>query len=265
MTAEREETAGTAEGAGGGGGADRPEGAGEAQDFRALGLSAPVLRAIDELGFEAPTPVQGATIRLLLAGRDVIVQAQTGTGKTAAYGIPLVEGVDPARRRPQALVLAPTRELAVQVAEAVHQLGKHRGVIVLPIYGGQSMDRQLRGLRLGVHVVVGTPGRLLDHARRGTLDLSGVERVVLDETDEMLDLGFLEDVEAILAAVEAGGEAGEGGPEAPEGPEGQEGPEGPEGQRAAPGRRAVQRAMFSATVPAPVERLARRYLRDAVR
>ena len=110
-----------------------------------------------------------------------------------------MERTDPALRRPQALVLAPTRELAVQVAEALHQLGRHRGMIVLPVYGGQAMDRQLRGLRAGVHVVVGTPGRLLDHLRRGTLDLSHVTHTVLDEADEMLDMGFLEDVEAILA------------------------------------------------------------------
>jgi ATP-dependent RNA helicase DeaD len=267
----------------------------EPEGFREFGLHPAVLRALDDLGYEAPTPVQQATIRLLLEGRDVIAQAQTGTGKTAAYGIPIVERTDPALRRPQALVLAPTRELAVQVAEALHQLGRHRGMIVLPVYGGQAMDRQLRGLRAGVHVVVGTPGRLLDHLRRGTLDLSHVTHTVLDEADEMLDMGFLEDVEAILAAVEeagsgpagaletgvegapgssaAGGAAG--GPGAGESDaETRAEPEGPEEDQEAPGAggetpsapgRALQRTMFSATMPTPVERLARRYLRDAVR
>ncbi|HEX2514195.1 MAG TPA: DEAD/DEAH box helicase [Chloroflexota bacterium] len=274
-----------------------PDAEAEPEGFREFGLHPAVLRALDDLGYEAPTPVQQATIRLLLEGRDVIAQAQTGTGKTAAYGIPIVERTDPALRRPQALVLAPTRELAVQVAEALHQLGRHRGMIVLPVYGGQAMDRQLRGLRAGVHVVVGTPGRLLDHLRRGTLDLSHVTHTVLDEADEMLDMGFLEDVEAILAAVEEAGsgpagaletgvEGGPGGVGAPgsgaaRGPGAGESdaetraePEGPEEDQEAPGAggetpsapgRALQRTMFSATMPAPVERLARRYLRDAVR
>src|SRR5581483_5772346 len=222
----------------------------EEEGFRAFDLSAPVLRALDDLGFEAPTPVQRATIRLLLAGRDVIAQAQTGTGKTAAYGIPIVERADPKLRRPQALVLAPTRELAVQVAEALHELGKYRHLDVLPIYGGQPIERQLRGLRSGVHAVVGTPGRLLDHLRRGTLDLGAVLLCVLDEADEMLDMGFLEDVEAILAALREARGAQVAEPEA--------------GEPGAPGER-IQLALFSATIPEPVARLARRFLHEPER
>jgi superfamily II DNA/RNA helicase len=277
------------------------------EGFRDFGLGEDVLRALDELGYEAPTPVQRATIRLLMTGRDVIAQAQTGTGKTAAYGIPMVEAIVAAQRRPQGLVLAPTRELAVQVAEAVHQFGKHRGVVVLPIYGGQPMDRQLRALRSGVHIVVGTPGRILDHLRRGTLDLGGVSWVVLDEADEMLDMGFLEDVESILAAVaestsvsttagttgadaspaEGAGGASDAGPagtrsapsgrgakksgaSASTGPTGANGANGANGATGPadpnrPNGRKVQSAMFSATMPMPVERLARRYLHDPVR
>jgi ATP-dependent RNA helicase DeaD len=229
---------------------DFQEGRIEDEGFRAFGLSAPVLRALDALGFEAPTPIQEATIRLLLAGRDVIAQAQTGTGKTAAYGIPIVERADPKLRRPQALVLAPTRELAVQVAEALHELGKYRHLDVLPIYGGQPIERQLRGLRSGVHAVVGTPGRLLDHLRRGTLDLGAVLLCVLDEADEMLDMGFLEDVEAILAALREARGAEVAEPEA--------------GAPEAPGER-IQLALFSATIPEPVARLARRFLHEPER
>jgi ATP-dependent RNA helicase DeaD len=240
------------------GGAARADDAPET--FRDFGLSEPVLRALEELGYEAPTPVQSATIHLLMAGRDVIAQAQTGTGKTAAYGIPMVERIDAARRAPQGLVLAPTRELAVQVAEALHQIGKYRGLRVLPIYGGQPYERQLRALRDGVHVVVGTPGRVLDHLRRGTLLLGEVHFTVLDEADEMLDMGFLEDVEAILAALPAPGADEEARPDADAG--------------AAVAASAiatpavsgyVQKGLFSATIPAPVERLARRFLRDAAR
>jgi superfamily II DNA/RNA helicase len=142
--------------------------------FADLHLSPEVLRAIDALGFEEPTPIQMRTIPLLLEGRDVLAQAQTGTGKTAAFALPVVERVDTKKRVVQALVLAPTRELAVQVAEAMHELGKTRGLAVLPVYGGQAYDRQLRGLHAGAHVVVGTPGRIMDHIRRGTLDLSTV-------------------------------------------------------------------------------------------
>src|SRR5207249_11566469 len=151
-------------------------------------------------GFEAPTPIQGRSIPLLLSGGDLVAQAQTGTGKTAAFALPMSEWIDPERPVPQALVLAPTRELAIQVAEAIYTLGRFRGARALPIYGGQPIDRQLRSLRRGVHAIVATPGRLLDHLRRGSLDLSAVRYVVLDEADEMLAMGFIEDVESILQA-----------------------------------------------------------------
>ena len=236
-----------------------PESQDSLETFAAFGLSEPVARALEELGYEAPTPVQRATIRLLMDGRDVIAQAQTGTGKTAAYGIPMIERVEVGSRRPRGLVLAPTRELAVQVAEALHQIGKHRRVRVLPVYGGQPIERQLRGLREGVHVVVGTPGRVLDHLRRGTLDLGEVSLAILDEADEMLDMGFLEDVESILAALQ---EARETGVEARD--ETQVAGAGPaqgSPQHAPP----AQLALFSATMPAPVERLARRFLSDPSR
>jgi len=166
--------------------------------FTALGLSPDVLRVLDELGYEEPTPIQAQAIPLLLAGRDVLGSAATGTGKTAAFALPLIERLDPKVRAVQGLVLAPTRELAMQVAEAIHRYGRHRGVTVVPIYGGQPIQRQLIGLKRGAQVVVGTPGRLLDHIRRGSLELAGVRSLVLDEADEMLDMGFIEDIEAIL-------------------------------------------------------------------
>src|SRR5215217_5133067 len=153
-------------------------------NFGSLTLSSPVTRALQEMGFEEPTPVQAQAIPLLLAGRDVVAQALTGTGKTAAFGIPMVEKIDPARHVVQGVVLAPTRELAVQVAEHLALLGRYRDLRVVAIYGGQPIDRQLRALRQGMHVVVATPGRLLDHMRRGTLDLGNVRMLVLDEADQ---------------------------------------------------------------------------------
>jgi ATP-dependent RNA helicase DeaD len=202
-----------------------------APTFSDLQLEPDILRAIDALGFEEPTPIQAQTIPLLLAGHDVLAQAQTGTGKTAAFGLPVVQRTDIELHAVQALVLAPTRELAVQVAESIHNLGTMRGLAVLPIYGGQAYDRQIRGLRTGAQVVVGTPGRIMDHMRRGTLDLSAVRMVVLDEADEMLDMGFVDDIEVILDAV--------------------------------PAERQI--ALFSATVPRRIDALARRYLRDPQR
>ncbi|HYN88864.1 MAG TPA: DEAD/DEAH box helicase [Ardenticatenaceae bacterium] len=199
--------------------------------FGQFGVGPEVLRAIDEIGFEQPTPIQEATIGQLMAGRDVIAQAQTGTGKTAAFAIPIVEKIDTRSRAVQALVLAPTRELAVQVAEATHTLGRFRGVRVLPIYGGQPISRQFHSLEKGVHVVVGTPGRVLDHLRRETLSLASVCLLVLDEADEMLDMGFIEDIEAILAQ--------------------------------APAER--QTALFSATMPPEMVALSRRFMRDPAR
>ncbi|MBK9713238.1 MAG: DEAD/DEAH box helicase [Kouleothrix sp.] len=199
--------------------------------FESLGLSEPTLRAIAELGYEEPTPIQARTISQMLAGADVIAQAQTGTGKTAAFAMPIIEQLDRSLLTPQALVMTPTRELAVQVAEAFHAYGKHHDILVLPVYGGQPIDRQLRALSRGVHIVVGTPGRLLDHIQRGTLKLDKVRTVVLDEADEMLDMGFIEDIETILK-------------ETPE---------------------TRQTALFSATMPGPIADLAKRYMRDPQR
>jgi ATP-dependent RNA helicase DeaD len=199
--------------------------------FADLGLAEPLLKALSEVGYEAPTPIQARTIPALLEGRDLIGQAQTGTGKTAAFAIPMLQSLDPRLPEVQALVLAPTRELAIQVAEAFHTYSRHLGRIgVLPVYGGQPIERQQQRLQRGVQVVVGTPGRIMDHLRRGTLRLENVRTVVLDEADEMLRMGFLEDVEWILAQ--------------------------------APAER--QTALFSATLPPEIRRVAARYLRDPV-
>lgn len=166
--------------------------------FSHFELHPDLLQTIVELGFTEPTPIQQATIPLLMSGQDVIGQAQTGTGKTAAYGLPLLHKIIPRQRGVQALVLAPTRELAIQVAAAIQRYGQQRGVTVLAVYGGQSYQLQTRALRQGVEVIVGTPGRLLDLIKQGTLDLSTVQTVVLDEADEMLSMGFVEDIELIL-------------------------------------------------------------------
>ena len=167
--------------------------------FEDLGIGAALLKSIKDVGYEAPTPIQIATIPRPPAGRDVIAQAQTGSGKTAAFGLPIIESIDPKQRAVQALILAPTRELAIQVAEALHHYGRHKDVETLPIYGGQPYERQFRGLQRGVQIVVGTPGRVMDHMRRGTLNLDNVRFFVLDEADEMLDMGFVEDIEWILS------------------------------------------------------------------
>lgn len=166
--------------------------------FADLNLPEPLYRAIQALGFESPTPIQARAIPALMSGRDLMGLAQTGTGKTAAFAVPLLQKVDPSVREVQALVLAPTRELAVQVAGGIYDLGKHTGIRVVPVYGGQPIDRQIRSLRDGAQIVVGTPGRLVDHIRRGTLNLSKVAICILDEADEMMALGFQEDMEAIL-------------------------------------------------------------------
>lgn len=196
--------------------------------FQTLGLHAELVQAVTELGYEQPTPIQNGAIPAMLNGRDVLGQAQTGTGKTAAFTLPMLQGLDPASLRVQAIVLAPTRELALQVSNAIYRYGRHCQVQVLPIYGGQPYTRQTRRLERGVHVVVGTPGRTLDLIRQGALDLSAVRYLVLDEADEMLKMGFIEDVEAILSTI--------------------------------PSTR--QTALFSATLPAPIRRLADRYMRD---
>ena len=167
--------------------------------FEDLGLSKEVLKAIADMGFEEASPIQVQAIPHLLEGRDVIGQAQTGTGKTAAFGIPMLERVDARARHTQAIVLCPTRELAIQVAAELGNLATHmRGLIVLPVYGGQPIERQFRGLAKGAQIVVGTPGRVLDHLERGTLKLEQAHLAVLDEADEMLDMGFRDDIEAIL-------------------------------------------------------------------
>ena len=202
-----------------------------ATTFADLGLPDTLLRALSEVGYESPSPIQAATLPPLLAGRDVLGQAQTGTGKTAAFALPILARIDPARHKPQALVLAPTRELAIQVAEAFQKYAHHLpGFHVLPIYGGQSYHPQLAALRRGVQVVVGTPGRVIDHLDRGSLDLSELRCLVLDEADEMLRMGFIDDVEAVL--------------------------------RKTPETRQV--ALFSATMPAQIRRIAQTYLRDPV-
>jgi ATP-dependent RNA helicase DeaD len=167
--------------------------------FSELGLSPALLKAIDQLGYEKAAPIQSEAIPLIMAGHDVIGQSQTGSGKTAAFGIPAVELVEAELRAVQVIVLCPTRELAVQVAEEIFRLSAFKsGVHVVPIYGGQSYDRQIRGLQQGAQIVVGTPGRILDHIGRGTLKLDRVKMVVLDEADEMLDMGFRDDIEQVL-------------------------------------------------------------------
>ncbi|MBV7315265.1 DEAD/DEAH box helicase [Shewanella sp. NIFS-20-20] len=167
--------------------------------FRELGLSESVLRALDELGYEKPTPIQAASIVPLMQGQDILGQAQTGTGKTGAFALPLLSAIDATLSAPQILVLAPTRELAVQVAEAFSSYAKFmKGFHVLPIYGGQSMQQQLNALKRGPQVIVGTPGRVMDHMRRGTLKLDTLRALVLDEADEMLKMGFIDDIEWIL-------------------------------------------------------------------
>jgi ATP-dependent RNA helicase DeaD len=167
--------------------------------FSELGLSSELLKAIDKLGFEQAAPIQAEAIPLLLQGKDVVGQSQTGSGKTVAFVAPALERVVVEERTTQVLILCPTRELAVQVAEEVHKLALFkRGLHALPVYGGQSYDRQLLGLRQGAHVVIGTPGRVMDHMRRGTLRLNSVKMVILDEVDVMLNMGFRDDIELIL-------------------------------------------------------------------
>ncbi len=197
--------------------------------FADLGLSAPVMASVIEVGYESPSPIQAATIPALLAGKDVLGQAQTGTGKTAAFALPILSRLKLDQRKPQALVLAPTRELAIQVAEAFQRYAsKIPGFVVLPIYGGQGYAPQLTALKRGVHVVVGTPGRVIDHLERGTLDLSELTTLVLDEADEMLRMGFIDDVETVL-------------------------------KKTPPTR---QVALFSATMPQVIRRIAQTYLKD---
>lgn len=197
--------------------------------FSELGLSPELLKAIDKLGFEQASPIQAEAIPLLLAGKDIVGQSQTGSGKTAAFAAPAIEKVDVDQRVPQVLVLCPTRELAVQVSEEVHKLAFFkRGLHALPIYGGQSYDRQFFGLRQGAHIIIGTPGRIMDHMRRGTIRFDALKLVVLDEVDVMLNMGFRDDMETILQAT--------------------------------PKER--QTVFFSATIPRPIQQLIEKYSRD---
>ncbi len=195
--------------------------------FQSMGLLPAIQQSLDEVGYEQPTPIQANCIPPLLEGKDIIGLAQTGTGKTAAFALPLLSKIDINNRSPQLLVLAPTRELAIQVSEALQKYAKHmKGFHVLPIYGGQSYDIQLRSLKRGVHVVVGTPGRIMDHIKRKTLQLSGITQLVLDEADEMLRMGFIEDIEWIMSHV--------------------------------PKERQV--ALFSATMPSQIRKVAKNYM-----
>ena len=197
--------------------------------FDQLALNKPLLTVLDEVGYETPSPIQAQTIPLLLQGRDVLGQAQTGTGKTAAFALPLLSSLDLKQKDPQVLVLTPTRELAIQVAEAFQKYASHmRGFHILPIYGGQDYRGQIRALQRGVHVVVGTPGRVMDHMRRATLKLDKLSALVLDEADEMLRMGFIEDVEWILEQT--------------------------------PSHRQI--ALFSATMPQQIRRIATKYLNN---
>lgn len=199
--------------------------------FADLGLSGPVMASVTAVGYESPSPIQAATIPALLQGRDLLGQAQTGTGKTAAFALPILSRLDLSKKKPQALVLAPTRELAIQVAEAFQRYAAQiPGFHVMPIYGGQSYGPQLSALKRGVHVVVGTPGRVIDHLQRGSLDLSELTWLVLDEADEMLRMGFIDDVETVLKKT-------------------------PESR---------QVALFSATMPVQIRRIAQTYLREPV-
>ena len=194
--------------------------------FAELGLSQELLHAIEDMGFEEPSPIQLLAIPPLLSGRDAIGQAQTGTGKTAAFGLPVLDRISP-QKSTQSIILCPTRELAVQVAEELGKLGKYKkGISIVPIYGGQSLERQFRALEKGPQVIVGTPGRIIDHLKRGTLRLHNVFMAVLDEADEMLDMGFREDIELILREIP------------------------PQGQK----------ILFSATMPQPILELSEQFL-----
>jgi ATP-dependent RNA helicase DeaD len=202
----------------------------EQLSFSDFEISKDIEKAVKNLGFEEPTPIQSLTIPKILEGKDIIGQAQTGTGKTVAYGIPLLEKIFIQDKSPQAIVICPTRELSIQVAVELVKLSSFmRKISILPIYGGQSIGRQIRVLRKGVHIIIGTPGRLIDHIQRKTLDLSGIETVVLDEADEMLNMGFRDDIENILTNI--------------------------------PKKR--QTLLFSATIPNDIKRLANKYQNNA--
>src|SRR6476659_2676818 len=171
----------------------------KAPSFDDLGLHPDVKRALDDMGYFAPTPVQTAVFKPVSEGKNLLVQSRTGTGKTTAFGLPLVNKLVPTHRQPQALILAPTRELALQVARELTNIGKHRGIVIEALYGGAPIGKQITALRNGVHIIVGTPGRVLDHIGRRTLDCKTISTFVLDECDEMLSMGFLEDIERVTS------------------------------------------------------------------
>ncbi|MDF2875781.1 MAG: cshA 2, partial [Sporomusa sp.] len=169
------------------------------EKFKELGISDLIIRALSDMGFEEPTPIQEQAIPTLLEGRDLVGQAQTGTGKTAAFGIPLLQNLKDSIGAIQGIVLTPTRELAIQVAEELNKLGQFSNIRALPIYGGQDIQRQMKALQRRPHIIVATPGRLMDHMDRRTIRLNDIKMVVLDEADEMLNMGFVEDIEKILS------------------------------------------------------------------
>ena len=198
--------------------------------FEELNLDTRILRAVEEMGFEEASPIQAKAIPVVMEGKDIIGQAQTGTGKTAAFGIPLLQKIDPKNKHLQAIVLCPTRELAIQVADEIRALAKFmHGIKVLPIYGGQNITHQIKALKSGIQIVIGTPGRVMDHMRRRTLKVETVKMIVLDEADEMLNMGFREDIETILKEMSE--------------------------ER--------QTVLFSATMPKPIMEIAREYQKDA--
>lgn len=198
------------------------------ETFKELGIVPEILKAVEDMGFEEPTPIQKAAIPVAMTGKDLIGQAQTGTGKTAAFGIPVLQRIDISQPAPQAIILSPTRELAVQSAEEINHLAQFMAVHAVPIYGGQDINRQFRALRQHPEVIVATPGRLMDHMKRGSIDLSHVQVLVLDEADEMMDMGFIDDIRNILSVM-------------------------PEDK---------QTMLFSATMPAPIRELADTFLKD---
>lgn len=196
--------------------------------FNELNIAPEILKSVERMGFEETTPIQELTIPLALEGKDVIGQAQTGTGKTAAFGLPMLQKIDPSNRNVQGLVIAPTRELAIQTQEEIFRLSKDKRVRVTCVYGGADIRRQIKQIQGGAQIVVGTPGRLLDHIRRKTLKLDKVETLVLDEADEMLNMGFIEDIESIIKEVPSG----------------------------------RQTLLFSATMPTPIKRIAERFMKS---
>lgn len=197
-------------------------------NFSELNISASTLKSVKRMGFEEATPIQEGTIKFGMEGRDIIGQAQTGTGKTAAFGIPLIEKIDPKNNNIQGLIIAPTRELAIQVSEEIYRIGQDKRVKILSVYGGQEIGRQIRALKNNPHIIVGTPGRLLDHINRRTLKLDNVQTLILDEADEMLNMGFIEDINTIMESV--------------------------------PAER--QTLLFSATMPKPIQKIAEKFMKN---